>query len=180
MDYYKESQYLAQVDINDCITGRVERWLAHEQGILHRGFTVILTYKGSFVLQHRKHPAFNHFFDLTFSSHQLYKKKVLQNDEDAISETLKREWDILPDQLPSRFEFLGKIYYKAKDPESIYTEHEIDYIYKAELNNPPNPNPDFAYGYKLVNKNTILTQGKNSSLRFTPWVATMLRKDLIK
>ena len=51
---------------------------------------MILTYQNKFVLQHRKHLAFDGYYDLTFSSHQIYVHSVLQTDEDAINETLKR------------------------------------------------------------------------------------------
>src|SRR5574340_877974 len=156
MNYYSNRLYLAEVDTSDQITGKVERWLAHEKGILHRGFTVILFYDNRMVLQHRKHPAFDKFWDLTFSSHQIYLNDGrLQDNSDAIYETLKREGNIDKNGLINEPQFLGKIYYKAKDPQSIYTEQEIDYIYSAKLKEKPNPNLEYAYGFKLLDKMKI-------------------------
>ena len=71
MDYYKQKQFLAQVDKNDRILGKIEKWEAHKKGVLHRGYTCILIYKGSYIFQHRKHPVFDGVFDLSFSSHPL-------------------------------------------------------------------------------------------------------------
>src|SRR3989339_1036848 len=164
MDYYKKELFLAEVDKDDNVLRKVERWNAHKEGVLHRGFTMLLTYQDKFVLQHRKHPAFDGYYDLTFSSHQIYVHDVLQTDEDAIFDTLKREWNIDATGIKSIPKYLGKFYYKAKDPNSVFTEHEIDYIYEAELKNLPNPNPEFAYGYKLVNKKEIL------KYKTAPWV----------
>lgn len=169
MNYYKKRLFLAEVDKNDNIIGKIERWQAHKEGILHRGFTAILTYQDNIVLQHRNHPAFDGCFDLTFSSHQVYKNGKLQNDIDAIYETLKREWGVDKTGLIDKPKFLGKFYYKAKDPQSIFAEHEIDYIYQAELKNLPMPNSDFAYGFELVGKEEI------KNYKIAPWV-----KDIIK
>lgn len=169
MDYYKKELFLAQVDKEDNILSQVERWDAHKSEILHRGFTMILMYKDKIVLQHRKHLAFDGYFDLTFSSHQIYVHNVLQTDEDAINETLKREWNIDASGIKSIPKYLGKFHYKAKDPQSIFTEHEIDYIYITELINRPDPNPDFAYGFELIKKQEI------ENFKIAPWV-----KDIIK
>ncbi len=169
MDYYKKKLLLAQVDKDDNIIGKVERWDAHKSGTLHRGFTMILTYQNKFVLQHRKHLAFDGYYDLTFSSHQIYVHSVLQTDEDAINETLKREWNIDQTEIKSMPKYLGKFYYIAKDPNSVFTEHEIDYIYQAELKNLPNPNLDFAYGFKLVNKKEV------GNYKLAPWVDEIVK-----
>jgi len=152
MDYYQKKLFLAEVDKNDNIIKKVERWQAHKEGILHRGFTLIMTYQNSLIVQHRKHPIFDGYFDLTFSSHPVYNNEKLQTDFEAIDTALEREWNIDKKGLAAEPKFLGKFYYKAKDPNSIFTEHEIDYIYQAELKNIPNPNHDYAYGFELVNK----------------------------
>ena len=169
MDYYKKELFFAEVDKNDRVIGKIERWKAHKEGILHRGFTAVLTYQDKIVLQHRKHLAFDGYFDLTFSSHQIYVNEKLQADLEAINETLKREWNIDQTGLTGKLKYLGIFYYKAKDPNSIFTEHEIDYIYKAELKNLPTPNPDFAYGFELVDKQNI------KNFKTAPWV-----KDITK
>ncbi|MEK9169689.1 MAG: hypothetical protein AAB788_03010, partial [Patescibacteria group bacterium] len=151
MDYYQKKLFVAEVDKDDNIVGKIERWQAHKEGILHRGFTMILMYQNKIVLQHRKHPAFDGYSDLTFSSHQIYADNELQTDLEAIYATLKREWNVVESGIVNEPKYLDKFYYKAKDPNSVFTEHEIDYIYLAELKNLPTPNPDFAYGFELTN-----------------------------
>jgi isopentenyldiphosphate isomerase len=180
LDYYKKEIYLAQVDQDDKILGRVERWPAHEKAILHRGFTVILTYQKQYLLQHRKHPAFDGYFDLTFSSHQIYVGDKLQNDLEAIYTTLNREWNLTEKDLLSPPIKKGQIYYQAKDPKSIFNEHEIDYIYSAELLKLPEPNLDYAYSFKLVNKELLISNFKfQISNSYCPWVKEIISSDLI-
>ncbi|OGK11280.1 hypothetical protein A2954_06155 [Candidatus Roizmanbacteria bacterium RIFCSPLOWO2_01_FULL_37_12] len=176
MDYYKEKQFIAQVDKKDKVIRNLEKWEAHKKGILHRGYTCILTFEDKIILQHRKHPVFDGVFDLSFSSHQLYTNGKLQSDEEAIYDGLKREWNLKKSDLKEKPQFIKKIYYKSKDPNSGYTEHEIDYIYIVELKNLPTPNYDFAYGFSLVDQKLIT----DYRLPFTPWVKVMLDEKVIK
>lgn len=177
MNYYQQKLFLAKVDNSDNIIGKIERWEAHKEGVLHRGFTAILTYQNDIVLQHRKHPAFDGYFDLTFSSHQVYKNNHLQTDLEAIYDTLKREWYINTDDLIEKPKYLGKFYYSAKDSQSVFTEHEIDYIYQAELKNLPTPNSDYAYGFKLINKSRIKNlKLKIKDFKIAPWIKEMIKE----
>jgi len=180
MDYYSQKFYLPLVDKNDNIIGKKERWEIHKKGQLHRGFTTILIYKNRFVIQHRKHPAFDDLFDFTFSSHPVYIDEKLQTMEEAIVQTLTREWNITKNDLKSKINFLDKIYYRAVDPRSNFIEHEVDYIYFVEINRLPQPNPDFAYGYKLISTQQFLKlKTKNLELNLAPWVNNILHSKTI-
>lgn len=174
MNYFQQKQFLAQIDKNDKIIEKIEKWKAHKKGILHRAFSLILVYKNKYVVQHRKHVAFDGTYDLTFSSHQIYINNVLQTDLEAIYGSLKREWGLREKDLKIKPEFLGKIYYKVKDPKSIYTEHEIDYIFQAQVRIPPRPHPDFAYASFLVEEKDF------HSIDFAPWVRKILQAKLLK
>jgi isopentenyldiphosphate isomerase len=153
------------------ITNKIERWKAHREGILHRGFTVILEYQDSLILQHRKHPAFDHTWDLSYSSHPVFNGTILESDADAISRSLNREW-ILNDEYESdvRPEFIGQVYYRAKDEAGIYTEHEIDFVYRIRLKEIPKANPDFSYGFEMINRADINNQAVRDRYPFSPWV----------
>ena len=182
MDYYKEKQYIAQVDKNDNVLGKIEKWEAHKKGVLHRAFTMILYYQDKIILQHRKHPVFDGVFDLSFSSHQIYLgDDLLQDNMDAIYGGLRREWNLKKEDLKSNPKFIKKIYYKAEDPSSDYTEHEIDYIYTVELKKLPSPNLDFAYGFSLIEKNKLLSTDSYllTTLNLAPWVKVMLKEKMI-
>jgi hypothetical protein len=54
-EYYKKRITIATCDKLGNITGEIERWEAHEKGILHRAFTVALLYKNKIIIQHQKH-----------------------------------------------------------------------------------------------------------------------------
>lgn len=180
MDYYQEKQFIAQVDKKDKVIGRIEKWPAHKKGVLHRGFTVIMIYDNQFILQQRKHPVFDGVYDFSFSSHQIYINNVLQDDFAAIYDSLKREWNIEKDDLKTKPKFLKKIYYRAKDPESDYAEHEVDYVYEIELKKLPNPNYDFCYGLSLIPR-VVFLKSKVLDLKskIAPWVKKIIEEKLI-
>ncbi len=181
MDYYNQKQFISQVDKNDAIIGKVEKWQAHKVAVLHRAFTMVLYYNDNLLLQHRRHPVFDGYFDLSFSSHQIYVGEKLESDEVAIYKTLKREWNIVESDLSSKPKKIGQIYYKEKDPNSDFYDHEIDYIYEGTLKHLPSPNYDFAYGFSVVPKKNFLTSKVYhlTSPLLAPWVKTMIEEKLI-
>lgn len=173
--YYQQKLFVAQVSKKDNIIGEIERWRAHTEGILHRGFTTILMYGGRYLLQHRKHIAFDKYWDFTFSSHQLYENGQLEGDLDAIYKTLAREWNLTRPDLFDTPVKLGKIYYYARDPNSIYTEHEFDYVYFAKLKKIPLPNLNFSYRFKLLSSVAEITK-LPAQFVIAPWVTQIIKK----
>lgn len=178
MDYYKEKQFIAHVDKDDKILGKIEKWEAHQKAILHRAFTMVLYYKNQMIMQHRKHPVFDGYFDLSFSSHQIFVNDKLENDSSAIYKSLNREWNLGTEDLISAPKKIGEIYYKAKDPQSEFSDHEIDYIFEGTLKKLPSPSYDFCYGYKLIDKLQI--EDLKSEVKLAPWVNTMIEEKIIK
>ncbi len=94
MDYLKALYYIAHVDKQDNIIDKVERWKAHEKGILHRAFTLSIMFEDTLVLQHRKHPVFDGIYDVSISSHPFYINESLQDPLDSIYITLALELNI--------------------------------------------------------------------------------------
>lgn len=176
-NYYSRKQYLFAVDKNDLVVGEAEKWAAHKKGLLHRGFTVILFFNDQIALQQRKHPVFDGVSDMSFSSHQVFKNKGGKDDLTDVYAGLKREWNINKDGLIKPPKLLGKIYYRAKDPKSSYIEHEIDYIFSAQLKKLPKPNLRFAYGLTMIKRNHLQSGVYDlRSLNIAPWVKKIVKK----
>lgn len=177
--YYKQKQFVEKVDLQGKHLGYVEKWEAHEKGILHRGFAIILIYKNYILLQHRKHPAFDGVLDLSSASHQLLKNKKFEDLTQAVIFSLKREWNINKKDLTGNVKNLGFIYYKSKDPKSIYTEQEICDILIAKINKLPVPNTDFAYGFSLATKKEIFNKKSRIYENFSPWAKKIVDLKMI-
>lgn len=180
MDYYTQELFIPQVNEQDTIIDKVERWQAHKEGILHRGFTVGILYKGMMLCQHRKHPVFDGFVDLTASSHQLYKADgTLTSPTDAVVTCLEREWNITEDDLAYEPKLAGKVTYNSKHEE--YIEHEVCHLYISEINNIPSFNPEYAYGFSLIPVEQLRDPELNPLLRgLAPWVMEMVMKNMFE
>lgn len=177
--YYKQKQYIEKVDRNGKHLGYIEKWEAHKKGILHRGFAIILVYKNYFLLQHRKHPAFDAVLDLSSASHQLLQNKKFENLEEAVIISLKREWNLTENDLTGKIKNLGFVYYKSKDPKSIYTEHEYCDILIAKIKKIPTPNLDFAYGFSLATKEELMNKKGRIYEFLSPWAKEIIAQKMI-
>lgn len=178
MSYYQKKQLLAHVDADNKIVEAVEKWKAHEEGILHRGFTVALLYKNQFILQHRKHPAFDGYFDLTCSSHPIYVNEQPQQNGDAVFEALKREWSVEKSSVKN-LTLLGSVIYKEKDSYSKYTEHEFCLLYQGKIDVLPSPNFEYAYGFSLISKKLLTNNMFPAISLLAPWIKTFIKNRLI-
>jgi isopentenyldiphosphate isomerase len=176
MNYYKQKQMIARVDRNGKVIGKIDKWEAHKKGILHKALTVTLIYKDYYILQHRKHPAFNGIFDLTSSSHQLFIDNKLQTTLEAASICLKREWNLTEKDFLTKPKILGTVYYKAKDQKSIYSEHEMCDIVEVKLNKLTMPNLDFAYGFSLVTRDELTDKKSRTYQNLAPWVLKAIKE----
>lgn len=175
-NYYKQKQVIAKIDREGNVVGQVEKWEAHKKGILHKALTIALIYNKQYVIQHRKHPAFDGAYDVTSSSHQLFVNGELQTTEEATYECLKREWNLEKNDL-GELRNLGVIYYKAKDPKSKYSEHEMCDILIAELKIKLQPNLDFAYGFLLAEKQELENKKSKIYEKLAPWVIEAIKQN---
>lgn len=178
-NYYKEKQIIARVNRKGEVIGKIEKWEAHKKGVLHKALTVALIYKNQFIVQHRKHPAFDGVFDITSSSHQIFINDILESTIDATYKTLKREWNLSQKDLLSELENKGAIYYKAKDELSKFTEHEVCDILVTEVKTLPKPNFDFAYGYSLISRAELKNKKSRTYKMLAPWVKKAIEDKLL-
>ena len=167
MNYYQKTIFIPRLNKKGEIVGKVERWQAHQKGILHRAFTVIVYFKDKIICQHRKHPVFDGYLDFTVSSHPAYINNKLQTDKRGILDALKREWNIEEKELISPIKFEKKIIYKSSN--SHYIENEHCYFYSTKIDKIPTFNDKFAYGYSLLTLTQIKTLPPLSSI-VAPWV----------
>lgn len=174
--YYSSQQNIPTVNRSDEITGSVDKWEAHEKGILHRAFTGIIVVDNNVVLQHRKHPVFDGYFDLSFSSHPIVDGSN-KTEVDWVLDSLLREWHI-HDRKP-KITLLGSVYYQANDTGSNYKEHEIDRVYRIELLSAPEVNYQYAYGMSLCPLEILKKPLFPLYSSLAPWVRTIFEKKII-
>ncbi|MCR4263388.1 MAG: hypothetical protein NUV98_01555 [Candidatus Roizmanbacteria bacterium] len=166
-DYYDQKIYIPTVTETGEITGQIERWEAHKNGILHKAFSVALFDDHQIILQVRKHPVFDGIIDVTASSHPEMKDGKMEDEKQAVIRCLQREWHVDESDIHD-LKDVGSVYYRAKDPRSDYIEHEYCTFYVGKIEKMAFPDPEFAYGYSLVD---IEFLKKNpQSFNLAPWV----------
>lgn len=169
LQFYKKQIFIGEVDKDDKLIGPVERWKAHRENILHRAISVVVFFDNKVFVQHRKHPLFDGYFDITIASHQIFENDKLQDDIECVYANLLREWNVDKNDLAKFPEFMGKIYYQSDDKESEFHEQEFDYFYKVELKSLKLPVMDYCYGFSLLPLGEIKA-GKHGILpHVTPW-----------
>ena len=170
---------IARVDKKGNIIGKIEKWDAHRKGLLHKGFSIGLIYQDHYIIQHRKHPAFDGIFDITSSSHQLFSNGKLQNIIEASLAALEREWNLTEEDLLSKPKKIGHVYYKVKDPKSTYTEHEVCDMLIAHIHKLPTPNYNFAYGFSLIKREQLLNNNSRIYENLSKWTKVAIEKNLL-
>lgn len=165
-DYYAKMIFIPTVTKSGDITGQIERWEAHEKGILHKAFSVAVFSNDQIYLQIRKHPVFDRVVDVTASSHPMMINGKMEDEQDAVIKTLKREWNT-PVKI-NEIKDLGSIYYKSKDKNSKYIEHEYCTFYVVQTDKNITPDLEFAYGYSLVELEFLKQHPETYNL--APWV----------
>lgn len=177
--YYKEKQYIEKVDKKGKHLGYIEKWDGHKKGTLHRGFGIIILYKNYILLQHRKHPAFDGVLDLSSASHQLLKNGRFESLEEAVINSLIREWNLANKDLIGKVKRIGYVYYKEKDPKSIYTEQEYCDVLICKIKRLPEPNLEFAYGYSLITKHELYRKKSRIYEFMSPWGKKIIDQKMI-
>ncbi|HVZ67043.1 MAG TPA: hypothetical protein VG917_02170, partial [Patescibacteria group bacterium] len=115
----------------------------------------------------------------TASSHQIMEKGKLEDTLSACEKCLFREWKIEQKDLIGKMRVKGAIYYKAKDPNSIYTEHEYCDIVELHVKRIPEPNYEVAYGVSLASQEELLNKKSVIYRNLTPWTIATLKKGLL-
>lgn len=176
-DYYRKKIIIAACDKKGNILGPVERWEAHEKAILHRAFSVVIFYKGKYIIQHRKHPVFDGVLDVSSSSHQTYSDGRLQDTVEAVYQCLEREWKLTKKDLIKQPKDMGTVYYKAKDKLSIYYEHEVCNVVVCTTKKLPPIVEEISYGYSLFDKKDL--SNPRFAALLAPWVKAMIKARLL-
>lgn len=150
------------VNENDIAIGEMEKLKAHEDGLLHRAFSIfIFNTKGELLLQQR---AFDKYhsggkWTNTCCSHP----RPNESTNDAANRRLMEEMNLACDL---NFEF-GFIY-KAEFENGLI-EHEYDHVYFGTTDKLPLPNADEVADWKYVQIAELENDIAANPDSYTPW-----------
>jgi isopentenyl-diphosphate delta-isomerase len=151
------------VNERDEAIGTMGKLRAHQEGALHRAFSVFLFDDHGRLLMQRRAPGKYHSAGLwtnTCCSHPRPDESLT----DAAHRRLKEEMGI-DAQVEHRFSFL----YKAGFDNGLY-EHELDHVFFGRFNGIPQPAPDEADAWQFLHPDALDADLAAHPERYTIWL----------
>lgn len=154
---------------NDDVIGVMEKMQAHENGVLHRAFSVFLfNDKGELLLQKRaadKYHSPNQWTNAV-CSHPRIEETYLQAAERRLMEELGIEAD-----LSEKFHFI----YKAEVGNKLW-EHEKDHVFVGNYNGDFRLNPEEVSEIRYISMEDLDREMKEQPENFTEWFKIILNE----
>ncbi|MCE2864360.1 MAG: isopentenyl-diphosphate Delta-isomerase [Flavobacteriia bacterium] len=166
-------EYVVLVDEQDQDIGQLEKIEAHELGLLHRAFSVLLfNDRGELLLQQRAAHKYHSplLWTNTCCSHQRPNETTLM----AAERRLKEEMGM---SAPMQTAF--KFQYKATLDQGL-TEHELDHVLFGYTNQDPNINPEEVAAFRWISMAQLLQELQSKRDSFTIWFQILLDQHLEK
>lgn len=163
------SQKVILVDNRNRKTGVEEKIKAHEEGKLHRTFSIFVFNKmGELLLQQRAKTKYHSagLWTNTVCSHPKLGETYYQ----ATNRRLKEEMGF-DCALKKKFCFI----YKTKFGNGL-TEHEYDCIFTGEFDGIPKPEPEEVVGYRWISPKELNEDIKKTPEKYTVWLKIALEK----
>jgi isopentenyl-diphosphate delta-isomerase len=149
------------VDEADNAVGTMEKLEAHQKGVLHRAFSILLSNsKGEWLLQKRSWKKYHSagLWTNTCCSHP----RPGETMEEATGRKLEQEMGI---RAPLRFAY--KFLYKT--PLNDLTEHELDHVYIGVTDLEPQINADEVEDWRFASPEDVEKEIHENPDEFTHW-----------
>lgn len=164
-----QQEQVILVNESDEPIGEMEKMLAHEQGVLHRAFSVfIFNAKGEVLLQQRALSKYHSpgLWTNTCCSHP----RPGETTEQAAHRRLKEEMGF-DCTLQHKFSFI----YKVQFDNGLY-EHELDHVYTGVYEEEPSINPDEVNTFKWMKWEQLLEDVNKNMADYTFWLRQILEQ----
>lgn len=162
-------EYILLVDENDNVIGKEEKIKTHQEGKLHRAFSIfVFNSEGELLLQKRAKSKYHSggLWSNTCCSHQ----RVGEILEKAAHRRLKEEMGF-DCELKKIFSFT----YKVKLNNDLF-EHEHDHVFIGNFDGKPNPNSEEVDEWKWVDLKELKRDIQKNPDNYTYWLKMSINK----
>jgi isopentenyl-diphosphate delta-isomerase len=167
-----EKEMVILVNEQDEPIGLMEKMEAHEKGLLHRAFSILIfNSNGEMLLQQRALSKYHSpgLWTNACCSHPRNGETVVEAANRRLSEEMGMQTDLT---------VLTHFIYKA-DFDNGLTEHELDYVLKGVTNDSPLINQDEVHDYRWINTAELSQWVKTSPSDFTVWFLELYKLGII-
>ena len=157
------------VDENDQQINTAEKLKAHEQGKLHRAFSILIfNSKGELLIQKRAKSKYHSagLWSNTCCSHP----RAGETLETATHRRLQEEMGF-DCELKEQFSFIYKVGF-----ENGLTEHEFSHVFSGNFDGQPVPSPEEAENIKWVNLDELKEDIKAQPDKYAYWFKIIVKK----
>lgn len=162
------SEHVILVDQNDQMVGTMEKMRAHQEGLLHRAFSIfVFNSQGELLIQKRA-PIKYHTGSLwsnTCCSHPKPNESV----EETLQYKLHQEMGF-----QCELERAFSITYRAELGNGL-VENELDHVYIGSFNGDPQPNHEEVCDWKYIALQDLKKEMEQHPNAFTPWFKLLLQ-----
>lgn len=156
------------VDANDNAIGTMEKMEAHEKGLLHRAFSVLIfNSKRELLIQKRASTKYHSggLWTNTCCSHPTPQESI----EQAAKRRLKEEMGIEAEPA-----FTYKFIYKT-DLDKNLIEYEVDHVLTAQFDGEPKVNENEVEDWKYVGLKELQRDAQDNPHLYTEWFKLILK-----
>jgi isopentenyl-diphosphate Delta-isomerase len=164
-----ENEFLILVDESDNPWGKLEKYLVHEKGLLHRAFSVfIFNSKGEMLLQQRAYDKYHSggLWTNACCSHPRFGEHLTH----AVERRLKEEMGL---QCPVDFAF--SFHYRA-ELENGLIENEWDHVFIGVTDEAPSPSKSEVNHWKYISVDDLRKDISKNRNCYTAWFQLILEK----
>jgi len=162
-------EHVILVDEQDNETGTMEKMEAHEKGLLHRAFSIVIfNSKGEMLLQQRANEKYHSggLWTNACCSHPRPGESI----EEAGKRKLLQELGFVCD-----LNYSHKFVYKVELNNQL-TEYEWDYVLIGYFDGEPSVNPKEAQSWKYESFETLRKDAEQNPDAYTCWFKLMLKQ----
>lgn len=162
------TQEVVLVNEKDEVLGTMEKLRAHEEGILHRAFSVmIFNSRGEMLIQQRAQDKYHcgGLWTNACCSHPRLDETPKEGAQRRLNEEMGFSTDV---------EFLGSFIYKVKFDNGL-TEHEFDHMFCGNYDENPNPNSEEVEDWKFIAMSDLLKDVEYQPESYTFWFRDILK-----
>lgn len=160
---------LILVDENDRELGGMDKLAVHQQGLLHRAFSVFLfNSEDELLLQQRADDKYHSggLWTNTCCSHPRVGEELAEAVDRRLNEEMGMQCDT-----EFQFSFIYKMEF-----ENGLTEHELDHVYFGNCDELPVLNPMEAKDFKYIRLDDLSREIEDNPSQFSAWLKICLPK----
>lgn len=150
------------VDENDQVLGTMEKLQAHQEGRLHRAFSVIVFNDNDEMLIHKRASDKYHCGGL-WTNACCSHPRLDESPKEAALRRMQEEMGFT-----TSIEYIGQFIYKTAFENGLI-EHELDHVFVGRFNGEPIPNAEEVEDFKYIGMDELKKDIENSPQDYTVW-----------